>query len=165
MGKTFLELLKAKRRIKELEAELEQLQQPPKPEITLLSMSSRDVKAEVLDLGLKLMYPQLMDYGQPYVYTNSESWAEAFNYIYCVFNMPPYLAARMDCEDFGILLKGLVSALFGLNYFAFAIGDIPAGRHGFDTFRTEQGLLIIEPQTAEFFGWEERPYEPEWVLL
>ena len=136
-----------------------------KPKIELLSMSSIEVAKEIEGLSQKLMYPCLLDYGQDYYYTTSEGWAEVFHYIYTVFDMPSYMAARMDCEDFGILLKGLVSALFGLNYFALAIGNIPQGCHGFDFFRTDTGHLIIEPQTAEFFPWYKRGYEPKWALL
>lgn len=136
-----------------------------KPSVTLLSMSGQDVKRELEELGLKLMYPTLMDYFQPYYYTKREGWAEVFNYIYCVFDMPPYIAGRMDCEDFAILLKGLVSALFGMNYFALTIGDSPRGTHGFDFFRAEDGLLIIEPQTADFFEWGEKGYKPEYTLV
>ena len=160
-----LELVKARRRIAELEARLAELEQPAKPSITLLPMPSTQVDAEIKALGQALMYPCLLDYGQDYFYTNAEGWAEVFNYIYLVFNMPPYIAGRMDCEDFGVLLKGLVSALFGLNYFALTIGDIPQGCHGFDFFRTDTGHLVIEPQTAEFFPWGERSYEPQWALL
>ena len=137
----------------------------PKPTIELLSMPSTEVAKEIEELGQKMMYPCLLDYGQDYYYTTSEDWGKVFEYIYFVFPMPSYIAARMDCEDFGILLKGLVSALFGLNYFALTIGNIPAGCHGFDFFRTEDKHLIIEPQTAKFFGWEERGYEPQWALL
>jgi len=159
------ELLKARDQVRELTAKLAELEQPPKPDTTLLSMPSADVKTELDALSQQLMYPCLLDSGQNYYYTNSEGWAEVFNYIYTVFKMPTWVAARFDCEDSGILLKGLVSALFGLNYFALTIGDIPEGTHGFNFFRTEQGHLIIEPQTAEFFGWEEKSYSPKFALL
>jgi len=142
-----------------------QASQKPKPEIELLSMPSTQVDAEIKALGQRLMYPCLLDFGQNYYYTKAEDWAKVFDYIYFVFDMPSYLVARIDCEDFGILLKGLVSALFGLNYFALAIGNIPQGCHGFNFFRTDAGHLIIEPQSGQFFGWEERGYEPKWALL
>lgn len=148
--------------IEKLKAEQEEL---PKPEIKLLSMTGRAVQGEISRLGLRLMYPTVMDYSTDYFYTDDEGWAEVFDYIYCVFNMPPYLSARMDCEDFGILLKGLVSALFGLNYFGFTVGQVPQGCHGFDFFKTEDRFLIMEPQLAEFFEWGERGYKPEWALL
>lgn len=163
-------LLNCQRQIKVLEGIIlnleEQIPVPrPKPEITLLKMSSYDVLAEIKELDLKRMYPTLMDMGQDYYHTDRVGWAEVFDYIYCIFDMPDYIAGRMDCEDFGILLKGLVSTLFGLNYFAFTIGDSPYGVHGYDIFRTEQGLMLIEPQKAEFFEWGERGYSPEWILL
>ena len=138
---------------------------PPKPVIALYSMPSEQVLKELKESGLKLMYPVLTDYGQPYFYTNDEGWADVFYYIYTVFDMPDYMAGRMDCEDFAILLKGLVQSLFGLNYFAFTIGMIPEGCHGFNIFRDDRGLMVIEPQSGEFFEWGDRSYNPEWVLI
>jgi len=176
MGQTVFELLAAKRRVSELETEVANLkalvaeheteeEEAVKPEIEVLSLHPNKVSQEISGLGLKLMYPSLMDGWQPYYYTSEEGWAEVFYYIYTVFNMPSYIAGRMDCEDFGILLKGLVSALFGLNYFGFTIGQIPQGCHGFNFFRTGGGFMVLEPQSAEFFLWGERDYKPEWALL
>ncbi len=176
MGKNFSELLEARRRVKALEesnalllallAELEAEQgQPPKPEIELLSMSGMVVKNEMTAKELTLMYPTLMDGPTPYFYTNDEGWAEVVDYIYAVFNMPPYIAARMDCEDFAILLKGLVSALFGLNYFALTVGQIPRGCHGFNFLRSQDRLVVFEPQLARFQEWGELGYRPQYVLL
>lgn len=176
MCKKFEELLACRREVKRLEENnagllvritelVAEQEQPPKPKIELLSIGGDQVREEVVGLGLKLMYPGLMDGGQPYLYTNDKGWAEVFDYIYCVFDMPSYIASRMDCEDFGILLKGLVSALFGLNYFAFTVGQIPQGCHGFNFFKTENGLMIMEPQLAQFFEWGERGYKPQWALL
>lgn len=176
MGQALMELLAARReaerlrgRVAQLEAEIvalkQEYEQPPQPEITLLSMPASDVEQEIRALGQKLMYPVLLDASGTYYYTNDEGWADVFDYIYCVFNMPEYIAFRMDCEDFIIWLKGLVSALFGLNYFAITIGDIPQGCHGFGFFRTQDRHLIIEPQLAQFFEWGERGYTPKWALL
>ena len=137
----------------------------PKPDIPLIKISYMEVDKEIRALNQQLMYPCLLDYFKDYYYTTEEGWAEVFDYIYCVFDMPNYVAARMDCEDFGILLKGLVSALFGLNYFALTIGKIPQGQHGFNFFRTDTGFMIIEPQNANFFGWGEKKYIPEYALL
>jgi len=176
MGKMFLELLAARRRVLALETTITELQatikaleaeqeQPPKPEIELLGVGGGVVQREVTGMGLKLMYPNLLDGWNAYYYTNDEGWAEIFNYIYCVFDMPPYLAQRMDCEDFAFLLKGLVSALFGLNYFAFIIGDSPGGKHAFNLFRTDTGQLLFEPQLGTFFSIGDKGYKPEWALL
>ena len=135
----------------------------PKPKIELLSMPSEDVKSEIA--GLKLLYPTLLDYFQPYYYTKAEDWAEVLDYIYFKFDMPKYLAAKMDCEDFGILLKGLVSSFFGLNYFGVVFGNTPAGYHGYNVFRTEKGLLQLEPQTGNIGELGEGSYKAEYILL
>lgn len=152
----------------ELEAQFEKLKKetelPPLPEIKVFSMTGQEAEAELGALGLKLMYPVLLDASGRYYYSDDEGWAEVFYYIYTVFPMPPYIAFRMDCEDFAILLKGLVSALFGLNYFALTIGNIPQGCHAFNFFRTEDRHLILEPQLAQFFEWGERKYTPKYAL-
>jgi len=140
-------------------------EQPPKPEIDIFSIHSNKVLAEVTQLRLKLMGPGLMDSWSPYLYTDERDWAKVFSYIYTVFEMPPYLKGRMNSYGFGILLKGLVHALFGLNYFGFIIGEIPEGNHGFNFFRIQGGFRIMEPLNGEFFRWGERGYKPEWVLL
>lgn len=176
MCKPFEELTECRRELKrlgdqsvELEAEIARLKeeywQPPKPEIKLLSMPGPAVKEEMKALGVRLMYPVLMDAYLGYHFTDEEGWAEVFEYIYTRFNMPTYLVARMDCEDFAIWLKGLVSVLFGLNYFALTIGQIPQGCHGWNFFKVSDRFMNIEPQKAEFFEWGERGYKPEWALL
>jgi len=139
--------------------------QPTKPEIDIFSIHPNKVLAEVTQLRLKLMHPGLMDGWQTYFYTDERNWAKVFSYIYAVFEMPSYLPARMNSYAFGILLKGLVSAYFGLNYFGFIIGESPQGSHGYNFFRTQEGCRIFEPQKAEFFRWGEKGYKPEWALL
>jgi len=138
---------------------------PPKPEITLLSVTSQRVEQAITDLQLIKLYPVLLDYGQKYYYTNAEGWAEIFDYIYFKFNTPQYLIARMDCEDWAILFKGLVSSLFGLNYFAVVIGKTPAGTHSWNLFMTDEGWLQFEPQTGNAFGLGKKGYEPKYVLI
>lgn len=138
---------------------------PPKPIIELLSMPYTQVDEEIKALGLTKLYPTLLDYGQPYYYTKAEDWAEVFHYIYFVFPMPDYLMARFDCEDFAILLKGLVASLFGLNYFGVVLGKIPQGYHGWNIFRTEVEVWQLEPQTGLFFPMWEKDYKPEKILI
>ncbi len=135
----------------------------PKPEIELLSMSTNEVWKVIQPLKLKMIYPGLLD--SQYYYTTAKDWAEVFDYIFFKFDMPSYLADRMDCDDFAILLKGLVDSFFGLNYFATVIGTMPAGGHSWNLFMTENGLLQFEPQTGNFFEIGEQGYKPEYILL
>ena len=37
--------------------------------------------------------------------------------------------------------------------------------HAFNLFRTEAGLLLLEPQTGNMFEVGARGYFPEWILL
>jgi hypothetical protein len=143
---------------------------PKKPAIPLLSIPAATVLKEVRALSLPLMYPTLLDWGQAYYYTTMEGWGKVFQYIYFDFPMPSYIVGRMDCEDFALLLKGLVSAFFGLNYFAFVGGKAPCGPHGFNMLRDEGELHLWEPQPG--FGIYEpfkigdaHGYIPQYVLL
>ena len=79
--------------------------------------------------------------------------------------MPSYVSARMDCDDFAMLLKSLVSAFFGLNYFGMVMGQSPIGFHAWNIFRAENGLWQLEPQTGKFFLLWEDNYRPEYVLM
>lgn len=135
------------------------------PQILPLAVTSEVADAEVKAAGLKLLYPVLLDGGQPYYFAKAEEWAALMDYIYFEVDMPSYLAARMDCEDFAILLKGLVSSFGGLNYFGVVFGNTPMGYHGWNILRTAEGLIQFEPQTGQFFPLGERGYVSEWALL
>ena len=137
----------------------------PKPKVKLLKISSLQIKSEVDNMKLRMMYPALLDHYRDYYYLEPSQWADVFDYIYFVFDIPPYLAARFDCEDFAILLKGLVSSFFGLNAFAVVFGNTPRGYHGWNIFRTEDGWFQFEPQTGDVFELGQRGYVPEWVLI
>ena len=137
----------------------------PKPKVQLLKVSSLQIKSEVDNMKLRMMYPALLDHYQDYYCLQSSQWAEVFNYIYFVFDMPPYLVARFDCSDFAILLKGLVSSFFGLNAFAVVFGKTPRGYHAWNIFRTEDDWLQFEPQTGDIFELGQKGYQPEWILI
>ncbi len=135
----------------------------PKPEIELLSVSTNEVWKVIQPLNLKMMYPGLLD--SQYYYTTAKDWAEVLDYIFFKFDMPSYLADRQDCDDFAILLKGLVDSFFGLNYFAVVIGTAPGGGHAWNMFMTESGLLQFEPQNGNSLELGEKGYKPEYILL
>ena len=137
----------------------------PKPKVKLLKVSSLKILSEIQSMKLRMMFPALLDHYQDYYYLESSQWAEVFNYIYFVYDMPSYLVARFDCDDWAILLKGLVSSFFGLNAFAVVFGKTPMGYHAFNMLRTEDGWLLFEPQTGDIFELGQRGYEPEWTLV
>ena len=140
--------------------------QKSKPQIELLSTTSMIAYVELKDRGIECLRGGFMlDTHEPYYYTKAEDWAEVFDYIYFAFNMPSYIAARMDCDDFAIWMKGLVAGCFGLNYFAIIYGTTPMGYHSWNLFKTDNGLVQFEPQTGKFFGLDEKSYKPEYVLL
>lgn len=142
---------------------IRQILEKKKPDIELLTVPSSNVQGEISLAGIRLLYPGLLD--SKYYYTKAEDWAGVFNYIYFKFNMPKYLADRMDCDDFAMLLKGLVTSFFGLNCFGVVFGNTPMGYHGWNVFRTDEGWLQFEPQTGKFFKMNKRGYRPEWLLI
>lgn len=142
---------------------------PDRPAITEMAMLSEDINRELVYLGMKYMYPALFDHYQAYHYCTSASWRKVIQYVNRVFKFPEYVPARKDCDDFAILFKGLVSACFGLNACAIAVGTSPAGGHAFNMVRTEDGWCIIEPQdgaSAELWPLiGDHGYVPSYVLL
>jgi len=144
---------------------ISELTGPPLPDIGVVSLASSQVMEEIEELNFKMMYPVLLDSGQPYYYTKAEDWAEVFDYIYFKYPMPKYIAARMDCEGFAIWMMGLIQAEFGLNYFGLVLGNSPGGYHCWNIFQTDNGLVQFEPQTGEFFGIGKEGYFPEYLLL
>lgn len=134
-----------------------------KPKIEILAMPWTYAIREVMEGNLKLLYPGLLD--TTYYYTTANDWGEVFNWIYFEFKMPQYLTDRMDCDDFSMLLKGLVASFFGLNYFGAVFGQTPAGYHSWNVFRTEDAVMQFEPQLGEVIEMRSGGYLGEWVLL
>ena len=97
----------------------------------------------------------LLDAFQPYYYTTLWGIKEAVKYCRKVYPFPKYKTAVMDCDDFAILLKGLMSAEFGINDFGIALGMTPMGYHAFNIARIESKRVFIEPQTGEVFEMDD----------
>jgi len=128
--------------------------QPPvtltKPDITFYENDSQTVQNELNALNI-LTPLGLWDALQPYYYTTLWGIKEAVKYCRKVYPFPRYQTAIMDCDDFAILMKGLISAEFGINDFGIALGNTPMGYHAFNLTRTEDRRVFIEPQTGEVF--------------
>lgn len=131
--------------------------QKPKPAFLLKELSASVVRAE-------LPFHHLMGLDSLYYYTASEDWGKVFSYIFFGFDMPDYVAERMDCDDFALLMKGLVNSFFGLNAFGVVFGQALGGYHAWNIFRTEEAWMQFEPQTGEVFKYE-KGYEPQYVLI
>lgn len=137
----------------------------PKPLISVSTLGKEAVRTLVHEADIKILYGML---DKKYYYTTFEDWGKVFEYIYMVEDIPPYLTQRWDCEDFALWLKAMVSFHFGLNLFAVIIGDVPAGRHGFNMFYCEDGWYLWEPQwvyEGEPFRIGDRDYKPLFALL
>ena len=119
----------------------------PKPQIGRFAMPMSDLQREYADLGIKKLYGSL---DPEYYYTNLQGWGKVFGWIYFNCELPKYSVSsngkwNLDCEDFAIWLKAMISLHFGLNCFAITIGDMPRGRHGFNMLRAEDGHYCWEP--------------------
>jgi len=137
----------------------------PKPDVDPLHISSWKIKSELDAMRLNIWRGYTLDHFQDYYYVSAKDWAEVFSYIYFEFDMPSYIESRMDCDDFAILLKALVSYQFKLNCFGFVLGNTPMGYHAWNIFKTDNGWLQLEPQTGKFFELGEHGYEPEYIII
>jgi len=93
-----------------------------------------------------------------YYFTTLWGIQEAVRYVRRVYSFPKYEVEQTDCDDFAILMKGLMSAEFGINDFGIALGNTPMGYHAFNLARAEQNWVFIEPQTGEIFEMGEKGY-------
>ena len=133
-----------------------------KPDITFYEIDSKQVAAELKALNIATPLG-LLDYGSPYYYTTLWGLNEAIGYIRKIYSFPKYEMPRRDCDDFAFLMKGLISAEFGISDFGFALGASPMGYHAFNIARIEDRRVLIEPQTGEIFELGERGYNPDKV--
>ena len=133
-----------------------------KPNITFYEIGSPIVLAELgaLDITVPL---GLFD--STYYYTTLWGIQEAVKYARKVYPFPKYKAERTDCEDFAILMKGLMSTEFGINDFGIALGNTPMGYHAFNLARVEDRIVFAEPQTGEVFEIGENGYLCDRVIL
>ncbi len=121
-----------------------------KPDITFYEITWQTVRDELQALNI-LVPLGLDDAGQSYYYTTLWGIKEAVKYCRKVYPFPKYQTAIMDCDDFSYLMKGLMSAEFGINDFGIARGNTPMGYHAFNLARAEQNWVFVEPQTGEVF--------------
>ena len=133
-----------------------------KPDITFYELDSSIVLSELKEMGLTILRGGLLD--RKYYYTTLWGIKEAVKYVRKVYPFPKYQAEKTDCDDFAILMKGLLSAEFGINDVGINFGDSPMGYHAFNVARIEDRRVIIEPQTGEVFEIGERGYIPREVL-
>jgi len=135
-----------------------------KPDITFYEIDSQTIQNELTALGITVPLG-LFDALQPYYYTTLWGIQEAVKYCRKVYPFPKYKAAVMDCDDFAILLKGLMSAEFGVNAFGIALGNTPMGYHAFGIARVEDRWVFVEPQTGEIFEIGNKGYSCDRVIL
>ena len=134
-----------------------------KPDITFYEIDYNTVLSELQSLNLSIMRGGLID--SQYYYTTLWGIKEAVKYAREVYPFPVYLSEKTDCDDFAILMKGLLSAEFGLNDVGIVFGDVPGGYHAFNMARAESVFVLIEPQTGDVFNLGERGYVPKEVLI
>ncbi|MFA5377205.1 MAG: hypothetical protein WC455_15755 [Dehalococcoidia bacterium] len=120
-----------------------------KPEITFYEVDGDTVRKELLALGLQFLY-QL---DTTYYYTTVWGWEQAVAWVRKTYKFPKYTDQKFDCDDFAILMKGLISSEFGLSTCAFIIGN--EGRHAFNLCRVGTEFpatewKMLEPQTGEW---------------
>ena len=136
---------------------------PTKPDIKMVKLSYEDIQKELQPYGLMWLYRSGLD--ESYYSTSAVDLAEMIHYIYCKYQMPRYIAERMDCDDFAFLFRSLAAAMFGVNCVAVVFGRTPGGYHAWDLVRTEDGWLQFEPQTGDSREMNYQYYKPEVILI
>jgi len=137
---------------------------PSKPNITFYEIDWQVVKQELTDLNISVPLG-LFDAYSSYYYTTLWGIKEAVKYCRSVYPFPKYQTAIMDCDDFAILMKGLMSAEFGINDFGIALGNSPGGYHAYNIARIEDRRVFIEPQTGEVFEIGDKGYSCDRVII
>jgi len=135
------------------------------PSFREYSMPGEVLRTKIEALGLEIPIGML---DSEYYYTDLEGWGKVlFN---LVFKSNLYKKDKFDCDNYALKAMALCAERYGLNTLAVAIGDIPSGRHAFNIFLHEDGLMLWEPN--EGFSWSGQPFEigengyiPELVLV
>ncbi len=135
-----------------------------KPDITFYEIDWQQVQSELTSLNI-LIPLGFLDAYNSYYYTTLWGIREAVKYIRKVYPFPKYKTGQMDCDDFAILMKGLMNAEFGINDFGIALGITPMGYHAFNIARVEDRRVFIEPQTGEVDGVNTNNYQCEKVII
>lgn len=118
---------------------------PALPQIPYLVVSSKVIEDELDAMGLKPMYPTLLDAGQNYHYTTDPGWRSVAAHVYSSFRWPASVPGRKDCDFFAMLFKALVECYFGLNGCGWVGGTMSLGPHAFDIVRSPTGWWLWEP--------------------
>jgi len=133
-----------------------------KPAITFYEIDKDTVQDELTALNITIPLG-LLD--AEYFYTTLWGIKEAVKYIRKVYPFPKYQTSIMDCEDFAILMKGLLSAEFGINACGIALGMTPMGYHAFCLARVEDRWVFAEPQTGEVFEIGDKGYQIDRIVI
>lgn len=172
MGTSFLELLKAKRQIKELEASLAELRErllPPEPPA---------IKGVVLHSVIRSLYTQIFPTGMDRVYISDLQYeittiSELRRFIdWDNTNVFPYISEFHDCDDFALALAGDFAKYPEWSGFpvSFIWGDLYGG-HAFCTCVAWKSLddrtptvFFIEPQNDHEIAAETVADMELWLL-
>jgi len=135
-----------------------------KPDITFYEVDWLDTKNDLTDIDITVPLG-FFDAYSPYFWTTLWGIKEAVKYCRKVYPFPKYKTAIMDCDDFAMLMSGLISAEFGINCFGVALGMTPNGYHAFNLARVEERWVFIEPQTGEVFEIGGNGYQCDRVII
>jgi len=137
---------------------------PSKPDITFYEIDWHIVKNELTTLNISVPLG-LFDAYSPYFYTTLWGIQEAVKYARKVYPFPKFKEPIMDCDDFAVLMKGLISAEFGINTFGVALGNTPFGYHAYNLTRVEDKWINVEPQSGNVFEIGERGYICDRIII
>lgn len=135
------------------------------PSFKTYQIANFALKKTLDDLGLDM--PMLM-LDNWYYYTDVEGWSKLLPDLMVKSSL--YKADKYDCDDYAWKAKMTCIERYELNAMAFAIGDIPEGRHSFCLIYDGDSWLTFEPNSGfglagQAFPIGENGYKPELVLV
>lgn len=131
------------------------------------SIAAAELTKELNEMGIKSIGRRL---DSSYYYPSLASWGAMLGYIYLTQELPKYSIDidgkwNLDCEDFALWLKVMISLHFGFNTTIYITGEMPQGIHGFNMLKSKEGYFLWEPNPGfnidePFTIMDEHQYNP-----
>jgi len=132
------------------------------PSITTYRIDAYQMRRNLENCGIKWTYLKLDD--SWYFYVSWEDWGKIFNHVQA--KLPTYKSDKMDCDNFGDLIKVRVAELFGVNTCARVDGYWKGLRHAWNVFYDGENFYQLESQKAgDLRDLIDDEYKPDMIFM
>lgn len=188
MGKTFRDLLAAKRQVKELEGLVTSLKNqlalaradlevPIIPQVTKWGIPRSYFVQKLAEVGIEPINIEIdgqrLILDSLYYYTTMDDWLTIIGSL--MFDSDLYKKNKFDCEDYALKAQVVCAETYGLNAFRWVVGFIPTGGHGFNIVPYGdatgiEGFMLWEPNdgfehSGSLFNLGDFGYEAKLALV